>query len=136
MAGELQAVKVPWSSEHSNAAPGGWDTNSIRAVFEFVDSSGCAVISVCGTRAGVKIDHVQRSGVGSTRVPETARTWKVWLRFASPRYVTGDAHSLKDAPSREHSKVAPDGVDSKENVAVESCVRSAGLLMICVCGVA
>ena len=47
-----------------------------------------------------------------------ARTANVWLPSLRPLYSTGETQEAKAAPSRPHSKVAPDGLlAEKMNVA-------------------
>ena len=83
------------------------------------------VSGVCVPGCG-RIVHSTNSGVMSlTPLGSTGRTWKMWLptdRFSS---VSGSLHSVKSAPSSEHSK-------SKTNVPSGSSPMNSKIAVVAV----
>src|SRR5215212_7616645 len=79
-------------------------------------SAGATVVTVGAVASTVQ---VRAAGVGSTLPAASfARTSKVWLPAARLAYALGEAQLAQAAPSSRHSKVAPDWLAEKANVAV------------------
>jgi hypothetical protein len=127
----VQRAYAPPSTAHAKLAPAGTDTNASVASVWLVRSGGPFVILVSGT---TPTDHVRPSGVGSGPPGPTARTAKLYDPGRRPLYVSGELQLTKAPPWNEHWKAAPDGTDSKVNVADVAVVEGDGPLRMRVSG--
>src|SRR5256885_11593454 len=60
--------------------------------------------------AVVSITHVDEAVALALAAASTARTWNVWLPWATPLYAFGLVQAANPPPSRSHSKVTPASV--------------------------
>ena len=75
------------------------------------------------------------AGLGSVfPAGSVARTWNVCRPSESPERSKGDWHRENAEPSKEHSKVEFDFVESNEKRAVVELVADGGPSVICVSG--
>src|SRR5918999_2234750 len=115
------------SSEHSNSSTSRslWNPKIVSGPETSPGWTAMNVSGVCAPGGG-RIVHSMNSGVMSlTPLGSTARTWKTWLptdRFSS---VSGLLHSVKSAPSSEHSK-------SKTNVPSGSSPMNSKIAVVAV----